>query len=85
MDAEIGHNSSVDDAQLRAFFERIERLKEEQKSLSQDVASIYGEARSAGYDAKAMREVVKLRGMDRDKRMEHEALVELYRSAVGLS
>ena len=85
MDAEIGHNSSVDDAQLRAFFERIERLKEEQKALAQDVASIYGEARSAGYDAKAMREVVKLRGMDRDKRMEHEALVELYRSAVGLS
>jgi uncharacterized protein (UPF0335 family) len=82
---EIGHNSSVDDAQLRSFFERIERLKEEQKALAQDVASIYGEARSAGYDAKAMREVVKLRGMDRDKRMEHEALVELYRSAVGLS
>jgi uncharacterized protein (UPF0335 family) len=82
---EIGHNSTVDDAQLRAFFERIERLKEEQKALSQDIASIYGEARSAGYDAKAMREVVKLRGMDRDKRLEHEALVELYRSAVGLS
>jgi uncharacterized protein (UPF0335 family) len=81
----IGHNSSVDDAQLRAFFERIETLKTEQKALSQDVASIYGEARSAGYDAKAMREVVKLRGMDRDKRMEHEALVDLYRSAVGLS
>jgi uncharacterized protein (UPF0335 family) len=82
---EIGHNSSVDDAQLRAFFERIERLKTEQKALSQDVASIYGEARSAGYDAKAMREVVKLRGMDRDKRQEFESLVELYRSAVGLS
>jgi uncharacterized protein (UPF0335 family) len=85
MDAEIGHNSSVNEGHLRAFIERVERLHEERTALSKDIAEVYGEAKANGFDTKAMREVVKLRGMDRDKRMEHEALVELYRSAVGLS
>jgi uncharacterized protein (UPF0335 family) len=85
MDAEIGHNSTVNDGQLLAYFERVERLHEERKALSSDIAAVYGEAKANGFDVKAMREIVKLRGMDRDKRQEFEAIVDLYRSAVGLS
>jgi uncharacterized protein (UPF0335 family) len=83
---EIGHNSGgVNAGHLRAFIERVERLHEERTALSKDIADVYGEAKANGFDTKAMKEVVKLRGMDRDKRLEHEELVELYRSAVGLS
>lgn len=80
--AEIGDNS---DGQLRAFIERIEAMNTEIKDRNEDKAAIYAEARSAGFDAKAMREVVKLRGMDRDKRLEHEAIVDVYRAALGLA
>lgn len=83
-EASIGDNS-VNEGHLRAFIERVERLHEERKALSKDISEVYGEAKSSGFDPKAMKEVVKLRGMDRDKRIEHETLVDLYRNAVGLS
>jgi uncharacterized protein (UPF0335 family) len=83
---DIGHNSStVNAGHLRAFVERIERMNEEIKALNTDKADIYSEARGQGFDAKALREVVKLRGMDRDKRVEHESIVDVYRDALGLS
>lgn len=76
-------SSAVNAGHLRAFIERVERLHEERTALSKDISEVYGEAKATGFDAKALREVVKLRGMDRDKRIEHESLVDLYRSAIG--
>lgn len=77
----VGHNSN---AQLRAIVERIERMEEEKKAISSDIADIYKEAKSNGYDAKALREVVRLRKQDKAKRETHEALVDLYRSQLGM-
>jgi uncharacterized protein (UPF0335 family) len=69
---------------LRSFIERIERLEEEKKALTADIRDIYNEAKSQGFDSKVMRQVVRLRRMDRNDRLEQEALLDLYCDALGL-
>lgn len=76
-------SNSADD-RLRLLVERIERLLEEKKGLTDDIRDVYSEAKSAGYDAPTIRECIKLRKMDRDKRAEREALLETYQLALGL-
>jgi uncharacterized protein (UPF0335 family) len=71
--------------QLKAFVERIEKLEEEKKALAEDVREVYAEAKGAGFDVKALRTVVRLRMQDSEERKEHEALVDLYRDALGLA
>lgn len=71
--------------QLRLFIERIERLEEEKRGLAEDIRDVYAEAKSQGYEAKAMRQIVKLRRMEKHARDEMDALIELYRSALGLA
>jgi len=70
--------------QLRLFIERIERLEEEKKGISDDIKDVYLEAKSQGYDAKTMRTIVRLRKMEKHAREEAEALLETYKSALGL-
>jgi uncharacterized protein (UPF0335 family) len=70
--------------QLKALVERIEKLEEEKKALAEDIREVYGEAKGAGFDVKALRTVVRLRMQDGEERKEHEALVDLYRDALGL-
>jgi uncharacterized protein (UPF0335 family) len=70
---------------LRSFLERIERLEEEKAALAADIREVYAEAKGNGFDAKIMRQVVKLRKMDSGDREEQEALLDLYKRAVGLS
>jgi len=70
--------------QLKSFVERIEKLEEEKKALSEDIREVYGEAKGVGFDVKALRTVVRLRMQDNEERKEHEALVDLYRDALGL-
>jgi uncharacterized protein (UPF0335 family) len=70
--------------QLRAFIERIERLEEEKRGLAEDLKQVYAEAKGNGFDAKTMRTVVKLRAMDKAKRQEADALLDMYKSALGL-
>ena len=70
--------------QLRLFIERIERMEEEKKGVSDDIKDVYAEAKSNGYDTKTIRTMVKLRKMDRDARAEKDALEETYRTALGL-
>ena len=69
---------------LRQFIERIERLEEEKQGLAADVREIYAEAKSLGFDPKVMRQVVKLRKMDRADLEEQEALLETYKHALGM-
>ena len=70
--------------QLRLFIERIERLEEEKKGIADDVRDVYSEAKANGYDTKTMRKVVALRKMEAHVRQEADALLETYRSALGL-
>ncbi len=71
--------------QLRLFIERIERLEEEKKAIADDVRDVYSEAKANGYDTKTMRAIVRLRRMESHVRQEADALMETYRSALGLA
>lgn len=70
--------------QLRLFIERIERLEEEKKGMSDDIRDVYNEAKSQGYDTKTMRSIIRLRKMEKHARDEAEALLETYKTALGL-
>jgi uncharacterized protein (UPF0335 family) len=71
--------------QLRLFIERIERLEEEKKGIADDIRDVYSEAKANGYDTKTMRQVVRLRRLETHVRQEADALLETYRSALGLA
>ena len=71
--------------QLRLFIERIERLEEEKKGIADDIKDVYAESKSNGYDTKTMRAVVRLRRLETHTRQEMDALLETYRSALGLA
>jgi uncharacterized protein (UPF0335 family) len=70
--------------QLRLFIERIERLEEEKKAMADDIRDVYAEAKASGYDTKTMRAVVRLRKMETHARQEMDALLDTYRTALGL-
>jgi uncharacterized protein (UPF0335 family) len=70
--------------QLRLFIERIERLEEEKKGIADDIKDVYGEAKATGYDSKTMRQIVRLRKLEKHVRLEAEALLETYKAALGL-
>lgn len=68
---------------LRSFIERVERLEEEKAAIMNDVKEIYAEAKGEGYDVKTLRQVVRIRKMDRTERQEQEAMLDLYLAALG--
>lgn len=76
--------ATASDEQLRLFVERIERLLEEKKGIQDDVRDVYLEAKSQGYDPKIMRQIVKLRSMPVHDRKEMEAVLDVYKSALGI-
>lgn len=78
-------DASATDDQLRLFIERIERLEEEKKGISDDIRDTYNESKSQGYDPKIMREIVRLRAMQPHDRAERDAILEVYRAAIGLT
>lgn len=69
--------------QLKSYVARIERLEEEKANIAADVKEVYAEAKAMGFDTKILRQVVRVRKMDRNERMEQESLLDLYLSAVG--
>jgi uncharacterized protein (UPF0335 family) len=69
--------------QLKTIIERIERLEEDKAGVMADLKEVYAEAKGNGFDSKILRKVVRLRKQDRAKRMEEEALLDLYLSAIG--
>ncbi len=79
--AEVG---GVASEHLRSYIDRIERLEEEKAGLAADIRDIYAEAKGNGFDAKTMRRIVGLRKLDQSERNEQDALLDLYRSAVGV-
>jgi uncharacterized protein (UPF0335 family) len=71
--------------ELRLLIERIERLEEEKKERVDDIRDVYSEGKSRGYDAKIMRQIVRLRKMETHDRQEMEAILDTYKVALGLS
>ncbi len=69
---------------LKSFVERIERLEEEKRALSEDIKEVYAEAKGNGFEPKIIRQIVKIRKMDKDQRDEEESLLELYMRALGM-
>ncbi len=72
------------DDRLRLLIERIERLEEEKKGIADDIRDVYAEAKAVGYDPKIMRQVVRLRKMDKNDRVEMETILDTYKNALGL-
>ena len=72
------------DDTLRNFIERIERLEEDKAAILTDIREVYSEAKASGFEPKIMRQIVKLRAMDRSELSERDELLKIYRKAVGL-
>lgn len=70
--------------QLRSLIERIEKLEEEKAALAADIREVYAEAKGAGFDVKIMRQVIRVRKLDRAEQQEQEALLETYMAALGM-
>ncbi len=69
---------------LRSIVERIERLEEERKALGNDIKDIYAEAKSAGFDVKVLRQIIRLRKQEPAEIEEQETLLDVYRRALGM-
>ena len=70
--------------QLKSIIERIERLEEEKKTISDDIRDVYAESKGNGFDVKALRQIVRLRKQDPNERQEHETILETYMQALGM-
>ena len=75
--------NSTAQTQLKTILERIERLEEDKAAVMADLKEVYAEAKGNGFDVKIIRKVVRIRKMDRAKRQEEDALIDLYLSAIG--
>ncbi len=78
------NSNAVDGGHLTAFIERIEKLEEEKRAISDDIKDVYGEAKATGFDPKIMRKIVSMRKQDKHKRQEEEEILDLYLSALGM-
>ena len=71
--------------QLRAFIERIERLHEERDTIADDIKEVFAEAKGTGFDTKAMKTLIRMRWKDAAERQEEEAILDLYKAALGMA
>ena len=69
---------------LRSLVDRIERLEEERKALGSDIRDIYAEAKSAGFDVKVLRQLIRVRKQEPADVEEQETLLDVYRRALGM-
>ncbi|MEJ0091922.1 MAG: DUF2312 domain-containing protein [Methylocella sp.] len=83
MTADIAE-TGVAGAELAQFVERVERLEEEKKGISDDIRDVYAEMKGRGFDVKVVRQIVKIRKQDHSERMEMEAILELYMAALNM-
>ena len=75
--------NGVAQTRLRTIIERIERLEEDKAAVMNDMKEVFAEAKGEGFDVKILRKVIRMRKQDRAKRLEEEALIDLYLSAIG--
>ncbi len=81
--SDVGHNSVSKDM-IKSVIERVERLEEDKKELSEDIRDIYKEAGGNGLDVKALRTIVRMRKQDAHERQEAETVLETYMHALGM-
>ncbi len=81
---DAAQHGNISAERLRSLIERIERLEEERKALSSDIKDIYAEAKSAGFDVKVMRQLIRLRKQEPAEIEEQETLLDVYRRALGM-
>jgi len=81
----MDETQSVAVGQLRAFIERIERLEEEKKTIADDIKDVYAELKGNGFDTKAVRTIIRLRKQEDHERQEEEAMIQLYKDALGMN
>jgi len=74
----------VSGERLKSFVERIERLEEEKAALTGDIREVYSEAKGTGFDIKVLRQIIRLRKLDKADRQEQEALLETYMRALEM-
>lgn len=80
-------NNAIDNSSkeyLNQFMSRIERLEEDKKTVLEDIKEVYAEAKAQGFDTKVLRQIVRIRKIDRAKLEEHEELLDLYKHALGM-
>jgi len=70
--------------QLKAFIERIERLEEDKKAITDDIKDVYAEAKGNGFDVKVLRKIVSIRKQDQNERKEQDEILSLYMQAIGM-
>lgn len=75
----------VSSAQLRSFIERIETLEEEKAAIGEQIRDVFGEAKGTGFDVKIIRQVLKVRKLETQERLEQEELLDLYLTALGMT
>lgn len=71
--------------QLRTIVERVERLEEEKQTIADDIKDVFAEAKSNGFDVKALRALIRLRKQEPNERQEHEAILDVYMHALGMA
>lgn len=84
MDIETSNINEATGARLRSFVERIERLEEEKKEVADQIKEVFAELKGEGFDASAIRAILKRRKQDPDDIAEQEAIIDLYMSAIGM-
>ncbi|RWI48380.1 MAG: DUF2312 domain-containing protein [Mesorhizobium sp.] len=82
---EAENSQAVAAAELRSLIERIERLEEEKKTISDDIKDVYAEGKGRGYDTKAIRKIVARRKLDAAERQEQDSILDLYEEALGMA
>ena len=70
--------------QLKSFIERIERLEDEKRALGEDIKEVHAEAKGSGFEPKIMRQIIKIRRMDKEEHDEQETLLDLYKRALSM-
>lgn len=80
-EAETG---GVSGERLRSFIQRIERLEEDKAAVGEDLKEVYAEAKGTGFDTKILRQIVRLRKVEVEKRRENDELLDLYKAAIGM-
>ncbi len=77
-------SGSISSDRLKSFVKRIEKLEDDKASVLEDIRDVYAEAKGTGFDVKIIRQIVRLRKMEIEKRREQEELLDLYKSAIGM-